>query len=289
MLTVMTGATSGIGQGAAQRLLAQGHLVVAGTRGTAPPAGVQALPLDLASLASVRAFAAQCPEAIDALVLNAGMQVHSVDKRSNDGFELTFAVNHLAHYLLARLLLPKLAVAGRIVFTSSGTHDPDQKTGVPAPRHAEAALLADPTKDPGVVTSGMIAGLRAYSTTKLCNLMTARMLAARPEVTSRNITVHAYDPGFIPATGLARSAPWIVRAVIFPVLAILPQGKGANRLSGGAQALAGLADGTIGSDRVYMSLRGGKPTWPEPSVLARDDTLCAKLWEDSAVMVGLPA
>ena len=119
--------------------------------------------------------------------------------------------------------------------------------------------------------------------------MTARMLAARPEVTSRNITVHAYDPGFIPATGLARSAPWIVRAVIFPVLAILPQGKGANRLSGGAQALAGLADGTIGSDRVYMSLRGGKPTWPEPSVLARDDTLCAKLWEDSAVMVGLPA
>ncbi len=289
MLIVMTGATSGIGQGAAQRLLAQGHTVVAGTRGAPPPPGVQALPLDLASLASVRAFAAQCPDRIDALVLNAGMQVHSLDERSADGFELTFAVNHLAHYLLARLLVPKLADGGRIVFTSSGTHDPAEKTGVPAPRHANAAKLADPATDPEAGKSGMGAGLRAYSTSKLCNLMTARTLAARPEVTTRGITVHAYDPGFIPATGLARGAPWFVRAVIFPVLSILPQGKGANRLGDGARALAGLADGTIDSDRVYMSLRRGKPTWPEPSALARDDALCAKLWADSAAMVGLPA
>ena len=289
MLIVMTGATSGIGEGAATRLIAAGHEVIAGTRGTPAPSGVRELPLDLANLTSVRAFAAQCPDGIDALVLNAGMQVHTIEQRTAEGFELTFGVNHLAHYLLARLLLPKIIDGGRIVFTSSGTHDPEEKTGVPAPRHADALRLADPTTDPEAGKSGIGSGLRAYSTSKLCNLMTARTLAARNEVTARGIAVHAYDPGFIPATGLARNSPWPVRALVMPLLSRLPLGKGANRLSDGADALAGLADGTIANDRVYMSLRGGKPTWPEPSKLARDDALCAKLWADSAAMVGLTA
>ncbi len=289
MLIVMTGATSGIGQGAAERLVKDGHEVVAGTRGNAAPSGVRELPLDLASLASVRDFAARVPDQIDAVVLNAGMQVHSIDQRSADGFELTFAVNHLAHYLLARLLLPKLTDGGQIILTSSGTHDPEEKTGIPAPHHADAPKLADPATDPQAGKSGIASGLRAYSTSKLCNLMTARTLATRPEVTAHKIIVHAYDPGFIPATGLARNSPWPVRALIMPLLAKLPMGKGANRLSDGAQVLAGLANGSIDSDRVYMSLRGGKPTWPEPSALARDDALCAKLWADSAAMVGIPA
>lgn len=287
-LVVITGATSGIGQGAAQRLLAQGHEVVAGTRGTPVPAGVREEMLDLSSLASVRDFAARMPQNINALVLNAGTQVYSLDERSSDGFELTFAVNHLAHYLLARLLITNLANGGRIILTSSGTHDPLEKTGVPAPHHADAARLADPATDPQAGKSGITAGLRAYSSSKLCNLMTARTLAMRSEIIDRLITVHAYDPGYIPATKLGRNAPWPVRNVVMPVIAKLPMGKGANLLSDGAQALAGLADGSIDSDRIYMALRGGHPTWPQPSALACDDALCAKLWADSAAMVGLP-
>ena len=286
---VMTGATSGIGQGAAQLLVKPGHNVSAGARGGGLPDGVTALPLDLASLGSVRAFADLCSDPIDALVLNAGTQVQSASARSADGYELTFAVNHLAHYLLARLLLPKMAKNGRIIMTSSGTHDPLEKTGVPAPRHADAKRLADPTSDPQLSKSAIAAGLRAYSTSKLCNLMTARSLAVLPEVTERGITVHAFDPGFIPATKLGRNAPWVFRGVMLPILALLPPGKGGNRLADGAKALAGLSDGSIDSERVYMALRQGKATWPEPSEMARDDALCQQLWTDSAAMVGLPA
>ena len=286
---VMTGSTSGIGEGAAKLLVSDGHRVIAGARSGGVTPGAESLPLDLADLASVRAFVASCPDCIDALVLNAGMQVHTSKLRSADGFELTFATNHLAHYLLARLLLPRIAPGGRIILTSSGTHDPAEKTGIPAPRSANARYLADPEVDPQSEKSGMTAGLRAYSSSKLCNLMTARSLARHPEVVAEGITVHAFDPGFIPATGLARSAPWVIRSLIMPVLARLPLGKGTNTLKAGGQALAGLADGSIGGPDVYMALRGGEPTWPAPSVLARDDAQCQQLWDASAAMVGLLA
>jgi NAD-specific glutamate dehydrogenase len=69
----------------------------------------EALPLDLASLASVRSFAASVAggDPVDILILNAGIQ-NVTDAVSADGFELSFAVNHLAHYLLVRLLLPRI-------------------------------------------------------------------------------------------------------------------------------------------------------------------------------------
>jgi NAD(P)-dependent dehydrogenase (short-subunit alcohol dehydrogenase family) len=285
---VMTGATSGIGLGAAERLIANGHSVNIGARGSDGPAGATMLPLELSDLTRVREFAVAIEGPLDSLILNGGMQVLSNAQRSADGFELTFTTNHLAHYLLARLLLPRIVPGGRIIFTTSGTHDPAEKTGIPAPRHANAGYLANPDSDPDH-ESGMTAGLRAYSSSKLCNLMTARWLAQRPETKAKAISVHAYDPGFIPATGLARKSPWPVRKLIMPLLALLPPGKGSNRLADGAAALAGLGDGSIDNKAVYMALRRGKPTWPEPSELARDDTACAKLWADSAAMVGLTA
>lgn len=286
---VMTGATSGIGLVAAKRLIGQGQQLIAGVRGAREVPGAVLLPLDLASLTSVRAFAAQVDGPIEALVLNAGMQVHTASDRSADGYELTFATNHLAHYLLARLLLPKMAPGARIILTSSGTHDPAEKTGIPAPLHADAHKLAHPESDPELSKSGMAAGLRAYSSSKLCNLMTARVLAAQAAVKANSISVHAYDPGFIPATGLARGAPWIVRRLIMPLLSAVPLAKGMNTLEAGGSALAGLADGSIDGPGVYMSLRGGKPTWPQPSVLARDDALGQQLWADSAALVGWSA
>lgn len=285
---VMTGATSGIGKVAAQRLIAEGAELIAGARGSGLPSGAEARPLDLASLADVRTFAESLPPSFDVLLLNAGMQVQSPDQRSRDGFELTFAVNHLAHYLLARLALPRIAPGGRIIITSSGTHDPREKTGVPAPRHADARRLADPASDPQLGKNSIAAGMRAYSSSKLCNLMTARTMAALPQVRERGITVHAYDPGFIPATSLGRNAPLIVRRLVLPLLARFPLLKGMNSLENGGKALAGLADGSIDGPQVYMALRGGKPTWPGPSVLASDDALCEALWRDSADLVGLP-
>jgi NAD(P)-dependent dehydrogenase (short-subunit alcohol dehydrogenase family) len=283
---VITGATSGIGRVAAEMLLNKGHRVIAGARSAGAPEGVEVRALDLKSLASVRAFADTIVDPVDALVLNAGMQRLDVAARTVDSFEETFAVNHLAHYLLARLLEPRIVDGGRLVLTSSGTHDPREKTGIPVPRHADAARLAQ--GDFGG-DGPRVAGLRAYSTSKLCNLMTARTMAARRDIAARGLRVYAYDPGFIPATGLARGSPWFVTRLIMPVLTALKPLGGMNTMDEGAAGLAGLADGSITGKTIYMSLRKAKPTWPDPSELACDDVLCDQLWADSAAMVGLPA
>ncbi len=289
-LIVMTGATTGLGRVAAQRLLARpGSRLVTGVRrpGSAP-AGAEERPLDLASLASVRAFAdSLAGERIDALVLNAGGQRIDVSARTTDGYETTFATNHLAHYLLLRRLLPQLADDARIVITSSGTHDPAEKTGVPPPHHADAARLADPASDPQRDSSAIAAGMRAYSASKLCNLLTVRSVADSAEAAARGWTVAAYDPGLTPGTGLVRNAPWVVRTLVWPLLLLLvPFAKGMNTLADAGGGLAQLAtDATPPAGRVYAALRKGRLTWPDPSELARNDTVRDRLWADSERLV----
>src|SRR5689334_21124659 len=81
-----------------------------------PSASLETKELDLASLASVRRFAGSFAEPIDALVLNAGIQVVTERTETEDGIETTFAVNHLGPFLLANLVLPNVVNGGRIVF-----------------------------------------------------------------------------------------------------------------------------------------------------------------------------
>ncbi len=295
MLTVMTGGTKGLGRVAAERVATHArdrgtasNALVMGARDLASvPAGWAAIPLDLASLASVRAFVAALPEGpIGRLILNAGGQRPDIAARSVDGFEATFAANHLSHHLLLRLLMPRLASGARIVITSSGTHDPREKTGVPPPRHADARRLAFPEQDPAVDKSPLVAGMRAYSASKLANLMTALHLAQSPRARAGDWKVFAYDPGLTPGTGLARSQPWAVRALVWPLLPLLvPFAKGMNSLAAageGLQVLATTAQAPQGQS--YAALRRGKMTWPEPSNLARDEHLSARMWEDSEAL-----
>lgn len=290
MLAVMTGGTKGLGQVAAGHI-ALGNTRIMGARNAAgAPAGWQCCPLDLASLESVRGFAAALPdEAISHLILNGGGQRSDTKTRTVDGFETTFASNHLAHYLLLRLLMPRLAPSARVVITSSGTHDPLEKTGVPAPRHATAELLAHPERDPQADRVQAVAGMRAYSTSKLCNLLTARHLAESDEARAGGWQVFAYDPGLTPGTGLVRNQPWLVRHLVWPLLPLaLPFAKGMNSLADAGRGLADLATITSAPEgRVYASLRKGVLTWPDPSSLARDDNAMQALWQDSAVLVGL--
>jgi len=289
---VMTGATTGIGAAAAKRLARPGVRLITGARTSKGPGEV--LPLDLASFASVRRFAAAVETTlgsggIDALVLNAGGQRPDVAARSADGLELTFATNHLAHYLLLRLLVPRLNEGARVVITSSGTHDPAEKTGVPPPRHADALRLADPTRDPQLSANPVTAGMRAYSTSKLANLMTARAFAASADARHKRLIVTAYDPGLTPGTGLVRNQMWVVRTLFWPLLPLLvPFRPGMNSLAAAGKGLADLAVTEVPpGSQVYASLRKGKLTWPEPSELARDEGATAKMWADSAVLTGL--
>jgi NAD(P)-dependent dehydrogenase (short-subunit alcohol dehydrogenase family) len=145
---LITGANGGLGFQCAKTILRHGgwNVMIAGRPGEKTdqaveslrrdaPAGseVRSLPVDFASLESVRELAAQFraldAPPLDAIVCNAGIQSFRELKYSRDGFETTFAVNHLAHFLLVQLLLPQMQAGGRIVLVSSGTHDPDTLDG----------------------------------------------------------------------------------------------------------------------------------------------------------------
>jgi NAD(P)-dependent dehydrogenase (short-subunit alcohol dehydrogenase family) len=291
-IIVMTGVSSGIGRVAAELLAERGHRVIGGACDLVPSEAVEVRRLDLNNLDSVRAFAASLDTMqFHTLTLNAGLQCYGLTARTTQGFELTFGVNHLAHYLLARLLLPQIMDGGTLIFTASGAHDPAEKTAIPPPNHANAEWLAYPERDPHLDQRPMTAGLRAYSSSKLCNVMTARTFATHPDVLARGLRAFAYDPGLTPGTGLVRSAPFVVRRLIWPVLPLIqPFSGGMNRLVNAGRGLADLSDGSVSSKTaIYCSLRKGKAIWAQPSTLAQDDAACAKLWRDSATMVWLPA
>lgn len=290
MRIVMTGATAGFGLYAAERLLDAGATLTIGARNHAalPPTlqgRVSALPLDLDALANVRQFAAALGEGpIDVLVLNAGLQL-AKPATSADGFERTFAVNHLAHYLLLRLLAPRLAPDARVIFTGSGTHDPAEKTPVTPPVHADADRLAHPETDPTAEKGVRQACFRAYSTSKLCNIMTAREAAKRlPGIDSL-----AFDPGYVPHTGLGRDNGRIISTLVSLILPRLMKSDRTSTVPRSGQFLADLALDAryAGARGDYWSVRGPALLRIEPSTLARDDAACTRLWDDSARLVGL--
>ena len=292
-IVMMTGATSGIGANAAARIVARPniHLIIGARGGHIGPEGAEVLPLDLASLASVRAFADDVKKRldgrlIDMLVLNAGIQDSDAKQRTVDGFEVTFAVNHLGHYLLARLLVPFMADDGRLVITTSDTHDPAVFSG--APKALDPEALAHPDRNKGGVR------FSAYPASKLCDLLTARSFAALAKVQPPHITAIAYNPGLTLGTGLSRDAPRLLRVLIRIVLPLLstfkPQFRSGTPERAG-EALAQLALGEVNppAGRVYASLVRGELTFPDPSALAQSDEARDLLWRESATMVGLPS
>jgi NAD(P)-dependent dehydrogenase (short-subunit alcohol dehydrogenase family) len=294
--TVMTGATAGLGEHAARQIAAEpaSRLIIGARGGRSGPGGTESLPLDLNSLVSVRAFAdavkARLGEApIDMLVLNAGMQYPKAEQRSADGFESTFAVNHLAHYLLARLLLPNIAEGGRLVFTTSDTHDP---AILPmGPKKLDVQALAHPER------GGSTSGIHAYASSKLCNLLTTRAFAANDDVKARHIRVIAYNPGLTLGTSLTRAASprmrgFISGSLIRGLLGFVSRFKSAfypGTPERAGEVLAVLALGKVSPPpgRIYASLVKGEITFPDPSELARSDEARDRLWRESAAMVGI--
>ena len=197
---------------------------------------------------------------------------------------MTFAVNHLSHYLLARLLLPDITDGGRIVITTSDTHGQWPL----APKTLDPEALAHPPgKGSGVA--------RAYAASKLCNLLTARSFAARDDVQERDITVVAYNPGLTGGTGLGGQPALggLLAAGMRPVLRFmslfLPQLYSSTpEQSGDGLAQLVLGQITPPPGRVYASHVRGKVTFPDPSKLAQSDDARDLLWRESAELTGLP-
>jgi NAD(P)-dependent dehydrogenase (short-subunit alcohol dehydrogenase family) len=281
---IMTGGTYGLGETTAQRLSAtpDTQLIIGGRK--------TRVPLELASLASIRQFARQVLDTlgktkINALVLNAGLSFPTV-ARTVDGYETTFAVNHLGHYLLLRLLAPSLARDAIVVITTSNTHDPQFSPIAPFPS-VDAQQLAHLDLEKGAHGSvAFESGFRAYATSKLCNVLTARAFSASSEAKARRLRIIAYNPGYTPGTGLGRNLP--AGELPAPALALSPYFAEVMRMQAG-EVLADLALGRIVPPRghLYASLVRGELTWPEPSELARREDVAQQLWCDSAVLTGM--
>ncbi len=295
---VVTGASSGLGLVASARLAEAGlHVVLAcrdarrgetaaaQVRAEVPGASVEVLELDLASLASVRSAARALIDKADgrpplrALVCNAGIQVVDGVQRSEDGHELTFATNHLGHFLLIALLIDHLEDDGRILIVSSGTHyGPPRSLGFPGPRWTSARTLADP-EAPGIDVSPKGGRIR-YSTSKLANIYLTYELARR----TGRVRVNAFDPGLMPETRLVRDYPKRLQGLydrLTPVvLRLVPDARSVAE-SGADVAWHVTAPELADVSGVYFSGRRRRDSSKE----SYDRERAAELWQVSEELV----
>jgi retinol dehydrogenase-12 len=264
---LITGASTGIGQATALALAQRGaRLFVAGRsqdRHRETLTALEAmssgrppvfLPLELGEMRSVRACAGRFLELetpLHVLINNAG----SAGSRglTSDGFEHTFGVNHLGHFLLTELLLERLLASApsRIVNVSSVAHY--SALGI------DWQALREPTRS--------ITGMREYEVSKLCNVLHARELATR--LAGRGVTSYALHPGVV-ASNIWRRVPWGVRHVMRLFMRSNVQGA-ATTLHCAVSPEAALQSG------LYYEDCKPKP----PSALATDSALAMELLERS--------
>ena len=208
---LLTGGSSGVGFEAAKVLSARGHALTILCRNQATAdqtlsqlsGSVQALLCDLADLTAVAEVCSQLLDsgaALDALVLNAGLQYAGASEAqfSAQGIELTFAVNQLAHQLMAMRLLPLLQKAGspRVVITASEVHNPGSGAGKVG-RPADLGELEGLRAGAGFVMvngSDRFDGNKAYKDSKLCNVLMARELDRQLDGA---MPVIAWSPGLV--------------------------------------------------------------------------------------------
>jgi retinol dehydrogenase-13 len=295
---VVTGGNSGIGLVTVQQLARQGaHVILACRRpaegervraaimAEAPRGRVEVATLDLASLASVRAFAKgflATHERLDGLVNNAGV-MNTPHGKTVDGFETQLGTNHLGHYLLTELLLPALQAGApaRIVNVSSAYHD---KAFGREGRIDFDDLHFDRRR---------YDGWEAYAQSKLANVLHARLLARR--LAGSGVTAVSVHPGWVRTNLIAASAPvWVQDVLLRPVLRLagmLEPWEGAQTtlhalLSPDVPAHAGGFFSQVGLYRDRKANPGG---WPlhSPSPHANDDAAAERLDAVSRVLVGL--
>jgi retinol dehydrogenase-12 len=265
---LVTGANTGIGRATAVGLARRGarvHLACrseAKTRpvieeivrnGSGANGTASYLHLDLSDLSSVRACARAFldrGEPLHGLVNNAG--VAGQRGTTADGFELTFGVNHLGHFLLTSLLLDhlKASAPARVVNVSSQAHY--QAKGL------DFDALRRPTRS--------LTGLAEYAVSKLCNVLFTQELARR--IDGSGLTTYALHPGAI-ASDIWRRIPWPVRPALKLFMTGPEQGARTTLYCATAPELAGA------SGRYYDDCKER-----EPSAIATPE-LGRRLWEQS--------
>lgn len=282
---VVTGANSGIGLEAARAFAARGAHVVLAVRdeakGRAAAAAItgsritgsrlagsaEVRPLDLADLASVRAFAAGWSGDIHILVNNAGILVPPFG-HTTDGFELQFGTNHLGHFALANLLLPQ--ITGRVVTVASSVH----RSG-----RIDFDDLNWRTRRYG-------GGAAAYGQSKLANLLFTLELQRRLEASGSGVIATAAHPGMA-ATNLGSSSE---NAVLNAVARVAVRLFAQDAVSGAAPTLFAATEPIPGGSYAGPSRRRemvGPPRLVGRSSAASDPVAAARLWAASEELTGI--
>ena len=286
-VAIVTGASSGLGTEVADALAARGATVVLAVRDAArgdaarrrilsrhPQAAVEVSVVDLANLASIRAFADRegSRPAIDLLINNAGLGMQPTRAATADGYERQFATNHLGPFALTGLLLPALlrAAAPRVVAVASIAH----RTG---------RIDFDDLQGAARYSGG-----KAYNQSKLSNLLFALELDRRARRTGSKLVSVAAHPG-IAATGFLAAAQlpgWQSKIANVAVGLI-----GQDAVAGAAPLLyaATMPDVTGGQywgPDGLMEMRG-KPAPAKFASQAKDLGAATKLWAESEKLTGV--
>ncbi|GAB2705968.1 oxidoreductase [Nocardia thraciensis] len=276
-VAVVTGANTGIGYETARALAARGAAVLLACRDaeraraaaeriadSAPGAEVATVPLDLGSLASVRAAADEIRdrhERIDLLINNAG--VTGLRGRTADGAEIQFGVNHLGHFALTGLVLDLLAPGARVVSVSSIGH-----------RFGRFDDAGNPC------------GTSAYADSKLANLLFTHELDRRLRAADRPVSALAAHPGGASTEVFRYSAPWFR----IPNLAVAKL-FGRTPAMGALPTLRAATDPSARGSQYYgpgglLEIQG-HPEVVKSSARSQDSRLRAALWSASETATGV--
>ncbi|GAA4935322.1 oxidoreductase [Nonomuraea thailandensis] len=273
---VITGANSGIGLAAARALAAKGARVVLAVRdpdrgrtAAATLTGDTAVQrLDLADLSSIRAFAEDLTEPIDVLINNAGVMIPPL-ARTADGFELQFGTNHLGHFALTNLLLPR--IRRRVVTVSSNGH----RTGT--------LDLADLNWERRPYRA-----FAAYAQSKLANLLFTSELQRRLTEAGSPVLATAAHPGMA-ATNLLGHLdrdPTPLGRLRTALTGLLSQSDDDGALPTLYAAVADVPGGSYAGPDGFLEGRGA-PKLVGRSKAARDGTLARRLWTASEMLTGV--
>ncbi|AZM64204.1 MULTISPECIES: SDR family NAD(P)-dependent oxidoreductase [unclassified Streptomyces] len=296
---VLTGISRGIGHEAATSLIRRrpwDHYVLlargdaeglaesfaAATGGT----HITGVDCDLSSLADITRAATDIVNRLDAGHLpplggylgNAGLVCTTADKHTADGYELTFGVNVLAHYALARHLMRRFTAPAWIVLTTSDCHFGQFRYtlgATPPPRWEAPQRLATPRGD------GLQGGARAYATSKLATVYLTHALARR---LPPGVDVFSYNPALVAGTGFFRHSPAPLRALLNGFFRLqVAVGRGMTPQRAGLLLTETILAGPAASTGSYLDRGSPVPSSPE----SYDEDREEELWHEAARLVGL--
>jgi NAD(P)-dependent dehydrogenase (short-subunit alcohol dehydrogenase family) len=275
-IVIITGGNSGIGLEAARVLAAKGARIVLAVRDTAKGreaarqvgGATEAAELNLADLASVRAFADGWTDRVDVLINNAGVMAVPLG-RTADGFELQFGTNHLGHFALANLLLPR--VSERVVIVASGAH----RIG-----RMDLTDLNWQTRS--------YSAWRAYGQSKLANLLFALELQRRLTAAGSSIRALAAHPGYAATNLQGKSGNRIGDVLVRNVgNRLMAQSAAQGALPTLRAATDDLPGGSYLGPDGRREQRGRHPTLVGRSTDASDVELAKRLWTVSEELTGI--